>query len=224
MAEPRRAYVPAAGSDWLLALYDPLSWLLGTRDLHRVLVEQADLRAGQRVLEIGCGTGNLTILAKQLHPQVEMAGLDPDPKALARARRKAERAGVELQWNLGFADQLPYEDGALDRVLSSLMLHHLSTDAKRAALREVARVLRPGGSLHVLDFGGSHAASDGLLARLFHSRGDLRDNLEGRIPGLMREAGLSEPSELASRPTLFGRVGYWRAGARRSQSSAERSA
>ncbi len=207
-----RSYVPAAGSDWLLPFYDPLSWLIGARDLHRVLIEQADVRPGQRVLEIGCGTGNATLLLKRLHRDVDVAGLDPDPKALARARRKAERAGAEIRWTLGFADALPYEDRSLDRVLSSLMLHHLATDGKRAALREVARVLRPGGSLHVLDFGGSHAASDGLLARLLHRRGHLHDHADGRVPDLMREAGLTAPEEIASRPTLFGRVGYWRAG------------
>jgi ubiquinone/menaquinone biosynthesis C-methylase UbiE len=166
------------------------------------------------VLEIGCGTGSLTVLAKQLHPQSEIAGLDPDPKALARARRKAERAGVEIRFVLGFADKLPHESRSLDRVLSSLMLHHLDSDAKREALREVARVLRPGGSLHVLDFGGSKAGHDGLVARLLHHKEGLRDNLEGRIPELMRDAGLADPEELESRSTLFGRVGYWRAGGR----------
>jgi len=215
MAEATRSYVPAAGSDWLLPFYDPLTWLIGARELHRVLVLQADVRAGQRVLEIGCGTGNATLLLTQLHPDVDVVGLDPDPKALARARRKAERAGVKIGWVEGFADKLPYEDGSFDRVLSSLMLHHLANDEKRAALREVARVLRPGGSLHVLDFGGSHAAPDGWLARLLHRHEHLHDDVEGGIPALLREAGLAEPAEVASRPTLFGRVGFWRAGGRR---------
>jgi ubiquinone/menaquinone biosynthesis C-methylase UbiE len=213
MSEKTRPYIPAAGNDWLLPFYDPLNWLIGAEKLHRILIEQADLRAGQRVLEIGCGTGNVTILAKRLHPDAEIAGLDPDPRALARARRKAQRAGVDIRWIEGFADKLPHEDRSIDRVLSSLMLHHLTTDAKCAALREIARVLRPGGSLHVLDFGGSRAGSDGLLARLLHDRGHLEDNLQGRIPTLMRKAGLAEPAELASRPTLFGHVGYWRAAA-----------
>jgi ubiquinone/menaquinone biosynthesis C-methylase UbiE len=216
--------VPAAGSDWLLPFYDPLCRLVGAEKLHRVLIEQADIRGGQRVLEIGCGTGNVAILARRMHPDAEIAGLDPDPKALARARRKAGRAGLDIRWIQGFADRLPYGDGSLDRVLSSFMLHHLSSEVKASTLHEVARVLRPGGSLHVLDFGGSHAASDGLLVRLFHHRESLRDNLEGRLPALMREAGLADAQEIASRTTLLGRVAYWRAGARSATAGLERSA
>ena len=88
-----RTYLPAAGHDWSLPLYDPIVKLLGGDAARKALLEQAALRPGQRVLDVGCGTGTLATLIKQLYPDVEVVGLDPDPKALARARRKAARAG-----------------------------------------------------------------------------------------------------------------------------------
>lgn len=209
--EARRSFVPAAGVDWLLPLYDPVQWLLGGDAARRELVAQAAIRPGQRVLEIGCGTGSLVVEAKRLHPEAEVVGLDPDPKALARARRKAERAGVDLRLDEGFADALPYEDASVERVFSSFMFHHLDPGTKRRTLAEVRRVLRPGGSLHLLDFGGPEPRADSLLARLLHASDALRENYEGRIPALMTEAGLADAREVSHRRTLFGRVALYRA-------------
>ena len=84
-----------------------------------------------------------------------MIGLDPDPRVLAIAARKARRAGVTLRLDRGYADRLPYPDGSVDRVLSAFMLHHLPADQQHDALREVRRVLAPGGRLHLLDIDGS---------------------------------------------------------------------
>src|SRR5215468_6031634 len=96
MPQAQRSYIPAAGRDWLLPFYDPVSKLMGGESVHRQLIDQAHLQPGQRILEIGCGTGSLTTLVKTLHPAVEVVGLDPDPKALDRARRKAERLRVSI--------------------------------------------------------------------------------------------------------------------------------
>jgi ubiquinone/menaquinone biosynthesis C-methylase UbiE len=176
-------------------------------------VAQAEIRPGQRVLDIGCGTGSGAVLIKQLHPRAEVVGLDPDPKALARARRKAERAGVAVRFDQGFSDELPYPAASFDRVISSFMLHHLTTDEKRCTLAQVRRVLAPGGSLHVLDFGGEGDRHDGLLARLLHRAEHLEGNLEGRIPVLMDEAGFAQPGEIGHRGTLFGRIAWYQASA-----------
>ena len=211
VTETHRSFIPAAGRDWLLPFYDPLTKLLGTASALRELVDQADLEPGHRILDIGCGTGTLAILIKRLHPKAEIVGLDPDPKALARARRKAERARVQVEFTRGFSDDLPFPDASFDRQLSSFMFHHLSSDVKLATLRETRRVLQPGGTLHLLDFGGSQRRSDGLLARLLHRDDHIRDNLEGRIPALMRDAGLADPVELAHRKTIFGTIAFYRA-------------
>jgi ubiquinone/menaquinone biosynthesis C-methylase UbiE len=211
MAQAQRTFIPAAGHDWLLPLYDPLTKLMGAEAAHRQLIDQAGLEPGQRVLEIGCGTGSLTVLVKVLHPGVDMVGLDPDPKALDRARRKAARRRVSVQLDRGFSDALHYPDESYDRVLSAFMFHHLARYEKERSLQEVRRVLRPGGSFHLLDFGGTHSRSGGLLARLLHRSEHVRDNSGDAILGLLRESGLVDATEVAHRRTIFGGVSHWRA-------------
>jgi ubiquinone/menaquinone biosynthesis C-methylase UbiE len=208
--ETDRRYLPGMGSDWLLPLYDPFTRLIGVESAHRKLAEQANLQRAQRVLEIGCGTGNLALLVKRMHPQLDVIGLDPDPKALARAGRKARRARLELELDRGFADALPYPDSSFDRVLSSLMFHHLDTDLRVRSLQEALRVLRPGGSLHLMDFGGDSHHLHGL-ARFARRSHTLQDNWDDRIPTLMRQAGLREPTETGHLTKHIGRLTYYRA-------------
>jgi ubiquinone/menaquinone biosynthesis C-methylase UbiE len=206
----RRRYVPAAGKDWLLPLYDPIQGLFGGDAARRELIEQAQIQPGQRILDLGCGTGSLVAALKGAVPGAEVIGLDPDPLALERARRKCARAAVAVRFDRGFSDELPYAAGSFERVLSSFMLHHLGTEEKRRTLAEVRRVLRPGGSLHLLDFGGGPGHSGGLLARLLHAAEHLRDNLAGRIPELLRDAGFADAGETAHRRSVFGRIAYYR--------------
>ncbi|HME72200.1 MAG TPA: methyltransferase domain-containing protein [Myxococcota bacterium] len=208
-----RSYVPAAGKDWLLPLYDPVQWLLGGDAARRELIERAAIQPAQRMLEIGCGTGSLVVQLKQMHPDADVVGLDPDPRGLARARRKAARAGVDIAFDECFADALPYPDASFDRVFSSFMFHHLERAVKEKTLREVRRVLKASGSLHLLDFGGPTARDRGLIARLLHASEPLADNFENRIPKMMEEAGLARPHEVSHRGTLFGRIAYYQAGA-----------
>jgi ubiquinone/menaquinone biosynthesis C-methylase UbiE len=211
MKENRTTYLPAAGYDWFLPLYDPFVKLLGGDRARRALVDQAAIRSSDRVLEIGCGTGTLATLVKQLYPDVDVVGLDPDPKALARARHKAQRAAVSIQFHQGFSQDLPYPDESFDRVFSSFMFHHLNSDVKLKTFCEVRRVLRPGGVLHLLDFGSSKSSTHGFLARLFHSSHRLRDNFDGGIITLMSQAGLADPEEVSHGTTLLGPIAYYRA-------------
>jgi ubiquinone/menaquinone biosynthesis C-methylase UbiE len=143
-------YLPAARHDALLPAYDTLARLLGMKRVYRTLLAQAELADCRRVLEIGCGTGNLTIRAQRAYPGVDVIGSDPDPLALNRARRKARRL-TGIRFERGYAQRLPYGDCEFDRVLSSMMLHHVGEEAKAEAAAEVFRVLCPGGRLHLVD-------------------------------------------------------------------------
>jgi SAM-dependent methyltransferase len=218
--QPARDYLPGMGRRWLLPLYDPLTRLLGVRGMHQRLVDQADLRAGLRVLEIGCGTGNLAILAKRQHPGSTVVGLDPDPTALARAGRKARRAGLAIELDRGFADRLPYPDGSVDRVFSALMLHHVDPADRPAVLREVRRVLTPGGSVHVVDFGGGGGRhpGGGLILRLAHrhphgggATGGGTTGGDTDVPGLMLAAGLTDARQTGHGSSPFGQYTFYRA-------------
>lgn len=213
MVHAHRTYLPAAGHDWALPLYDPLVKLLGADSARRALLDQAAVQSAHRVLDIGCGTGTLAILIKRQHRDVEVVGIDPDSKALARAKRKAARAAVSIRFDRGSADELPYSDGSFDRVFSSFMFHHLQADQRERTLREMRRVLAPGGSIHLLDFVRPEEHAAGWWTGLFHSSPRLRDNSDSRILALLRQAGFEDPNRVAAGAIFFGflRIGYYRA-------------
>ncbi len=182
-----RRYLPAASFDFLLPVYDPIMKLLRYRGALAPLVAQAQLQPGFRVLDIGCGTGTLVVMIRQAHPGVDVTGIDPDPKALARAARKAARAGVAIRLQRGFADALPYAGGRFDRVFSSMMFHHVPRPEKPGVLAEVCRVLAPGGRLEFVDFD------------------------DPALLDLMRGAGLAEARRSGTYPTLPRRIVYYQA-------------
>ena len=206
----RRDFLPAAGRDWLLPLYDPFVWLVGGEKARKALLDQAAVEPTHHVLDIGCGTGTLAVLIKRLHPEVEVVGLDPDPKALARAARKAENAAAAVRFDQGYADELPYAVASFDRVFSSFMLHHLSADVKEGTLREVHRVLAPGGSLHLVDFAASAARLHRLFARVFHSNTHPHED-EDRLLALLRDAGFADPKVVERRSMLLVPLTYYQA-------------
>lgn len=206
----RHDYLPAAGHDVLLPGYDLLTRLLGMNRVYDALIAQAELADRQRVLEIGCGTGNLTIRAKRAHPQAELVGTDPDPRALARAQRKAHGL-TGIRFAHAYAQQLPYANGGFERVLSSMMLHHLGDDIKARAAAEVFRILRPGGRLHLVDIGGDITAHDGLAARLMMHNRHAASNLGDSIPRLLRTAGFDCAEVATQRHRVVGRLTYYRA-------------
>ena len=131
----------------------------------------AKLQPGERVLDVGCGTGSLAIAARRhVGPTGSVTGVDPAAEMIERAMHKAARANVEVTFRTAAAEQLPFPDGAFDVVLSSLMLHHLPKETRRAGVAEMRRVVRPGGRLLAIDFGRPSAAKRGFLARL-HGHG-----------------------------------------------------
>jgi ubiquinone/menaquinone biosynthesis C-methylase UbiE len=203
-------YLPAAGHDALLPGYDLLARLLGFSKVYQTLIAQAEIADGDRVLEIGCGTGNLTTRVKHAHPAAEVVGSDPDPRALRLAQRKADRLSG-IRFERGYAQQLPYADGEFDRVLSSMMLHHLDDDAKPAAAGEIFRVLRPGGRLHLVDIGGDMTSRDGVIARLIRRSHHAAGNLGDAIPRLFRGAGFDCAEVATRRHRVVGRLTYYQA-------------
>ncbi len=200
MATARPAdYLPAARFDLLTPLFDV--FVRGTareRTVKRMLLSQAALEGGLDVLDVGSGTGTLAIWAKQSAPGVRIRGLDGDPAIIAQAVRKAAGAGVEIPFDEGLSYELPYEDASFDRVLSSLFFHHLVLRDKERTIAEIARVLRPGGELHVADFGQPRSLVSKVCAvaiRRFDGDEPTRDNLAGRLPDLFEANGLERAQE-----------------------------
>jgi len=202
-------YIPAFGKDALLPFYDLLTRALGMGRNYDGLVAQAELVDGLRVLEIGCGTGNVTMRVKRAAPGADVVGTDPDPLALARCQQKS-RGLTGIRFERAYAQDLPFADGQFDRVLSSMMLHHLDDDVKAAAAAEIYRVLRPGGSVHILDVGGAMTAADGFVARRMLRSPHIPGSLGDAIPRLLRSVGF-DAEVVASRPHRFvGRLTFYR--------------
>ena len=143
-----------------------------------------------------------------------MVGLDADPEMLSQARAKAERAGVELKLVEGMSDKLPFEAASFDRVLSTLFFHHLDPQPKRRTAREIARVLRRGGELHVADWG---APADPVMSAAFLSIRMLdgfentADNVNGELTRIFEEAGLENAEQTDRLRTVFGTMALYRA-------------
>ncbi len=138
-------------------LYDLANRLCGFGEgRHKLALDLAGIASGERVLDIGCGPGTLAILAaRRVGPEGEVHGIDPSPEMIELAEKKVANAGVRARFQTGVAERLPFPDESFDLVLSSLMLHHLPDDVKTQALKEVARVLKPGGRLLAVDMSGS---------------------------------------------------------------------
>ena len=208
-------YLPALRFRFLTRLYDP-AIRLTTREARfkGMLIEQAELRPGQRVLDLGCGTGTLAIEVKRHEPEADVSGLDADPEMLEQAECKADAAGVALELTEGYSTELPYEDASFDRVVSTLFFHHLDPAPKRQTAREIARVLRPGGELHVADWG---PPSDPVMSlaflgiRALDGFSNTEDNQRGALPAIFAAAGISPALETDRLRTPFGTLALYRA-------------
>jgi len=204
------AYIPALRFRPLTAWYDSIiRWTIRECAFKSRLVEQANVHAGQRVLDLGCGTGTLTLLLKSRSLQAEVVGIDADPEILAMARAKRVTSGLDIEFQQALSFALPFHDNSFDCVVSSLMFHHLTRENKLRSLRESLRVLRPGGWLHIADFGAPQNTalrSAFFLVQIFDGFESTRDNVAGLLPGFVRDAGFSELGETAYFATLFGTI------------------
>jgi ubiquinone/menaquinone biosynthesis C-methylase UbiE len=170
--------------------YDLLAWLLlrgRERAFRRKILSIAGLSPGQSILDVGCGTGTLAILAKQHAGATGVVqGIDASPEMIARARRKAKSAKVDVSFETAVVESLPFPAGQFDVVLSTLMLHHLPRAVREQCAREMRRVIKPGGRVVVVDF-GARPRERAMLDR-FHNHGsvDLRE-----IERVLTDAGLA---------------------------------
>ena len=208
-------YLPALRFKALTRFYDPIIRLT-TRErvAKQSLIKCARIPDDATVIDLGCGTGTLTIWLKQQYPSVRMIGLDADPNILEYARTKARAAGVDIEFVDGYANALPFDDGSAERVVSSLFFHHLQPADKRMALSEVFRVLSPGGELHVSDWG---APTNLLMRALFlqvrilDGFPNTHDNVKGYLPKLTIKAGARRVEQHSSFNTVFGTLTLFQA-------------
>ena len=200
-------YVPALSFDSLTFLYDPIvRWTTRENEFKTKLVEQANVQAEQKVLDVGCGTATLTIALKKSCPEAAVHGLDGDGKILSIARKKIQRENVEVFLEQGFSNSLPYESGSFDCVVSSLFFHHLTPENKKETLREIWRVLKPNGDLHIADWGKPQNLLMVLLSKPIEwlDGATVKDSFQGLLAGYLAETNFDAVRETARFNTFFG--------------------
>lgn len=189
-----RDFKPALRFDFLTGLFDPVvAATTRERTFKRRAIARLALQPGARLLDLGCGTGTLALMAHAEQPGATIAGLDADPAILERARAKTAAAGAPIALHEGFSNQLPFEDERFDAVVSTLFFHHLSDDDKRVTAAEVLRVLAPGGRVVVADFGRPQDPAMRVVAmftvQLLDGRTTTSLNVAGRLPSVFTDAG-----------------------------------
>jgi ubiquinone/menaquinone biosynthesis C-methylase UbiE len=182
--------------------YDLHVWLIDTclfrgkgRELRQRTATLAQLQPGEQVLDVGCGTGTLALeVQRRVGSAGRVIGIDPGEEQIARARAKAARRHLPIEFQIGVIEQLAFPDQTFDVVLSTLMMHHLPVSLKRQGLAEIARVLKSGGRLVIADFKRKqeragqaarfHAGGSGLheLAALVSDAGFSRVEIEEMPP------------------------------------------
>ena len=160
------------------------------RSLREMTVKLAQIKPGDQVLEIGCGTGSLTLAAKrQAGPTGKVCGIDLIPRMIDLSRQKATQAGEDITFQLGCIADIPFPDNQFDVALCSFMIFHMSEETRRRGIKEIQRVLKPGGQLLVLDMAQpSDRIGRAIAKRLF---GGMMQHEPGDLLPIMRESGFS---------------------------------
>ena len=180
--------------------YDAFSWLMSFGRAPAILkrtVVLAQPAAGEKVLDVGCGTGTLAIaLRAKVGPGGEVVGLDAAPEMIAVARDKAAKRGADIDFRVGLIEELPFPDDCFDLVLSSFMLHHLPEDVRQEGLAEIRRVLKPGGRFLVVDLA---VHGDSFIGHVMTFLGHSEQSDASELRAMMDDAGFGEAEILKSR-------------------------
>ncbi len=220
----KSSFVPATGVHWLLPLYDPLvAFCTREGKSKQWLLNQIEFESEQQILDFGCGSGTLLSAmadcAKSLgYDGLRFVGVDADERILRQAESKlghvndGSSTSVELLCHHG--PRLPYASDQFDACVCSLVFHHLTAEEKKGTLGEFRRILRPGSSLYLMDYGRpSHvlAATCFIVVRSLDGWRQTADNATGQLPSLLEKAGFQDVQELFHMQTILGTLYAWRA-------------
>lgn len=201
-------HIPALRFNWLTGFFDPLlKFTMPERRFKTALIEQANISPTHSVLDFGCGSLTLTLMAKQKQPEAEFTGVDVDEKILSIAKKKLVTSDGKVTIDKYDGIVLPYKDSTFDRVITSLVFHHLTSEQKENSFKEIKRVLKPGGELHIADWGKPANIFMRLAfysVQLLDGFKTTRDNVNGLLPEYMKNGGFMEVTIQSRFNTIYG--------------------
>jgi len=154
------------------------------RKLREMTVDFVPVKAGDNVLDLGCGTGTLTLVAKKRAGVAgEVCGIDVTPEMIEIAKRKASRTAHDVRFEVGSIDDIPFPDEKFDAVLCSFMMHHVPPEIRQKGASEIMRVLKNDGRLLILDFRKPRLCTE--LLTLLEKAGFQDINIEAKKIGIL---------------------------------------
>jgi ubiquinone/menaquinone biosynthesis C-methylase UbiE len=205
-----QSYIPALKYNWLTNIYDPvLQFTMPEKKFKAALIHQMNIQPDESILDFGCGSLTLSIMAAQAHPQAKFDGVDIDDKILSIAKEKLSGSNLPIHIQHYDGKKLPYSDGQFHHVMSSLVFHHLTLRQKYAVLEEIHRVLKPSGQIHIADFGrpANFFQRIGFYSVQFLDGFETtNDSVRDLLPRAMSESGFLQVDEMKHFKTLVGTV------------------
>lgn len=205
-------YTPALGYDWLSGLYDlTIKLTMPERKIRQKLIRLLEPAAGERILEFGFGTGSNLMMTNQQNPAAHYTGLEIDPKIKAIAQKRFEKNSISIPLDIYDGGKFPYDDHSFDKVYSCLVFHHLYKHEKMHCLREIYRVLKPGGTVIIADFGKPRSLlmrACFLTVQVLDGFETTSDNLTGLLPDYLAQVGFLQVQERDFMNTLVGSFSY----------------
>lgn len=187
----KKDFIPALNLRLLTPLYDAVAFVIFGR-IYPKIIRSLPLQKHGHVLDVGCGTGTLLIKMLEFDSSLKLTGIDIDPAILKIGEKKLEKLGKpfpKIDLIEASATDLPFKDESFELVTTTAMFHHLSTTQKKAAFKEIYRVLKPGGELYFYDFAKPGRLWGWVPARIYRHIEEIEDGIRGRIPGMMEKAG-----------------------------------
>ena len=210
-------HTPPLGHAALTPAYDAMIALTTREKRWRArLLAQVNPQPGDRILDVGCGTGSFAVMLKQAAPQAHIVGLDPDVDALASARSKCARERLDVTFVPGFlTDETVKPHRPFNKVISSLVLHQTPLKEKKRIISAIHHLLPPAGEFHLCDYGeqrGLMRLAFRLTVQALDGLADTQPQADGGLPDLLRAAGFKQFAQTGRLATMTGAIAFFRAG------------